>query len=251
MVSDKRQKASPPPPNPLELEQVQVSSFTSRGAIPKPTGLRVRPKPFKSGIARRATSHPQRQLRDECYSALLPVLLIATVWCFGCYLYLWISLYKSFNTDTDDRSIVFHKHKRKDIMAIQLEQFLAGSAAENYADEHDNAEDNNVKGGWSNNALPVSHHNNTNSSLLEQIGNPIIAKQIQSTLISRTGFPNLVLGAYLEPPLPLEEVNGNSFMKLRDHAPQNLTYISYPYQQHMQAKNNQPKDLMPGACSRH
>mmetsp|Transcript_10732 Transcript_10732/g.23779 ORF Transcript_10732/g.23779 Transcript_10732/m.23779 type:complete len:983 (+) Transcript_10732:105-3053(+) len=237
MGSDERLLVSPSPPKPLP------SSLSSRGSIPKPAGLRVRPNAIRNGITRKS-KHPSRQL-NECYSALLPVLVIACVWCFGCYLYLWISLYQSFNSGIDDSSgghtIIFNK--RKDILAIKLEQFLVGSAPENDTSVNNNAEDGVAEDGGS-----------KNSSLLEQIGNPFIAKQIQSTLISRTGYPNLVLGAYLEPPLPMANVNGDAFMKLRTHTPQNLTYISYPYQ-HIQTNNNdgttdnQPKEPTPGACS--
>ena len=194
--------------------------------------LRVRPKSV--GRHTKNNIHTSTQ-QNEFYSALLPVLLIAAVWCFGCYVYLWISLYKSFSEDIDEVNghIVF-KNKRRDILAIKLEQFLTGDTDVNIGNDT-----------WFNShSLPVSYYSGK-ITLLDQIGDIQIAKQIQSALADKTEYPNLILGAYLEPQLMTEEVNGHSFMKLRTDTPQNLTYISYPYQQ--QSKESA---IPPGACSK-
>ena len=241
MRSNKHRKASP-----SSLPSPTLPTLGLPNSIPPPprgtaqkhnhnSTLRVRPKSGRKSISKHTNNiHTSTQLKNECYSALLPVLLIAAVWCFGCYVYLWVSLYKSFSEDIDEQNghIVF-KNKRRDILAIKLEQFLTGDTDDNIGNDT-----------WFNShALPVSYYSG-NSTLLDQIGDITIAKQIQSALVDKTEYPNLILGAYLEPLLMTEEVNGNSFMNLRTHTPQNLTYISYPY-------GHQSKEpIIPGACSK-
>ncbi|KAL7548927.1 hypothetical protein ACHAWF_012195 [Thalassiosira exigua] len=179
--------------------------------------------------------------RNECYSALLPVLVIAAVWCFGCYIYVWVSLFRSFARVHDDGD-QFSFNKREDVLAIKLEQFLAGGSSRD-----DQAPERAIGTGL--------NESNVSSAILQDIlTNPAVQEQIQSTLVSRTGYPNLVLGAYLEPPLPLEETNGSATerMKLREHTPQNLTYASYPYklkQSGVGATYNSPDGQGIGACS--
>ncbi|KAL7541803.1 hypothetical protein ACHAXR_011234 [Thalassiosira sp. AJA248-18] len=241
MDSGKRKRSSSPPPPALPARSTSHS-----GAALKPDGLRVRPSAARSPVARKSNPSKQRHLKDECYSALLPALLIAVVWCFGCYIYLWISLYQSFTEDIGDHGdhVVFNK--RKDILAVKLEEFLVGNTPDNTAAGNYSAK-NYVVG-----VLEATNYNdiNFNTTLFGQIADANVAKMMQSALISQTGYPNLILGAYLEPPLLMEKVNGDSIqrMRLRSHTPKDLTYISYPYK-YLQTKGHASESKPHGACS--
>ena len=101
-------------------------------------------------------------------------------------------------------------------------------------------------------------HGNSSPPLERHLGNTSIAERVREILIARTGYPNLLLGAYLEPPLPLLPVvetsdRGESRMKMRVHAPQNLTYVSYPPPPHRKNIAKHGDDVMndqpAGACS--
>ncbi|KAL9186044.1 hypothetical protein ACHAXT_005282 [Thalassiosira profunda] len=195
------------------------------------------------------TGRPKRKarpsLRDECRAAVLPSLVIGAVWCLGCYIYLWISLYRSFTEEiaNDGKHIQFNK--RRDVLAIKLEQFLAGKEG---PPEGEEGESDALDGGQGNGTGSRAIHPSSyvSASLLENIADQTIARQIQSTLVSKTGYPNLVLGAYLEPLLPTEEGDGGTVerLKLRTQSPRELTYASYPYQR------PDPHKPMVGACAR-
>ena len=134
---------------------------------PRRRRYRVGQSKGRQSIARHTNNniHTSTQLKSECYSALLPVLLIAAVWCFGCYVYLWVSLYKSFSEDIAEQNghIVF-KNKRRDILAIKLEQFLTGDTDDNIGNDT-----------WFNShALPVSYYS----------GNCYVSNLIQQSKIS-------------------------------------------------------------------
>ena len=187
--------------------------------------LRVRPNPKIKNINNNNTRKSQK-IKDECFSAFVPILVIAIVWCFGCWIMAWATLYQSFS-DSTNNSHAFSK--REDILAIKLRQFLGDP----------------IK------SIGKSEQSQQNT-ILQQIINPEISNKIQSILVSELGFPQLLLGAFLEPPLLLRHdksnsssnendnnENGNNMhgtsddsfprMELRTHTPQDLTYISYPY----------------------
>ena len=212
----------------------------------------------------------ERLWGDRCcrrsYSLRRPVLfLIVSVWCLGMYCRLWISLYRSFDGahDADVSGFSLGKFtvssRRRDLLAIRLRRFLNGGGG-GPSGRHDTAaetktDDGAADGRSDGHASPKSfqHRTNGNSFSLErQLGNPSIAEQVREILISRTGHPNLVLGAYLEPPLPLlvgTSNDGESLMKMRVHAPQNLTYVSYPPHRKNIVNGGAIMDNQPGACS--
>eukprot|EP00986_Skeletonema_menzelii_P005799 scaffold2145_cov136-Skeletonema_menzelii.AAC.4 len=160
--------------------------------------LRVRSKRRKANQEHRFMGI----IRNECFPALVPVLAIFGVYLFVCWIMVWISMYKSLNDIGDDHE-QHHFNKRNDIIAMRLEQFLSGRRT----------------------ALDNSDSQNQHHFSLSQIIDQDNAKQIQSSLLAKTGYPQLTLGAYLEPPLSIDEA-GN--MKARVHTPQDLTHVTYP-----------------------
>ena len=194
--------------------------------------------------------------RRRSYPLRRPVslFLIVSVGCLlGLYCRLWISLYRSFDGahDADDVGGIGLGHfvvseGRRDPLTVGLQRYLNGTKTDDGATADGKSD---VR------ASPESSHHRTNgnsSSLERQLGNPSIAEQVRAILISRTGSPNLLLGAYLEPPLPLlvgTSNDGESLMKMRVHAPQNLTYVSYPPRRKNIVYGDAIMNNQPGACS--
>mmetsp|Transcript_9039 Transcript_9039/g.18100 ORF Transcript_9039/g.18100 Transcript_9039/m.18100 type:complete len:885 (-) Transcript_9039:2268-4922(-) len=165
---------------------------------------------------RKASNHENRFsgiLRNECFPALVPVLAIFGVYLFVCWIMVWVSMYRSLNDIDDDHGQQHHFNKRNDIIAMRLEQFLSGRRTAESADSQ-------------------SHVQFSLSQIIDQDN----AKQIQSSLLAKTGYPQLTLGAYLEPPLSIDEASGK--MKARVHTAQDLTHVTYPLNE------------MNGACSK-
>lgn len=142
-------------------------------------------------------------IRNECFPALVPVLAIFGVYLFVCWIMVWISMYKSLNDIDGDSSQQHNFNKRNDIIAMRLEQFLSGRRT----------------------AANFNSQNNQRFSL-SQIIDHDNAKHIQSSLLAKTGYPQLTIGAYLEPPLAIDAASGK--MKARVYTPQHLTHVSYP-----------------------
>lgn len=161
-------------------------------------------------------------LRNECVPSLVPVLAIFGVYLFICWVMVWISMYKSLN-DIDDNHDHHRFNKRKDIIVMRLEQFLS------------------TDGGR------ADSQNRITQLSLGQIIDQDLTKNIQSSLLAKTGYPQLTLGAYLEPPLPIDEASGK--MKARMHSPQDLTHVTYPY--HYSQPQTNAKQNKRGACFEH
>ena len=172
----------------------------------------------------------RRPVADECYAAALPAFLIFGVWAVGCYLYVWLELCRSLAAV--DVASGDHPHAldaRRDVIR-KLDQFLTGARtserSEHAAAKRPNTQDEG------------------------RIADPIMANRIQSTLMSRTGYPNLILGAYIEPPLSVKGEGESARMVLRAHTPHQLKHTSYPYQpQQLAAQGEKRHQTMPGACS--
>ncbi len=161
-------------------------------------------------------------IRNECFPALIPVLAIFGVYLFVCWIMIWISMYKSLN-DIDDEHDQHRFNKRNDIIAMRLEQFLSGRRTAEGADSQ-------------------NHIGFSLSQIIDQ-GN---AKHIQTSLLAKTGYPQLIIGAYLEPPLSIDKLSGK--MKARVQSPQELTHVTYPYYQYNQTQTDAEHDKMVGAC---
>lgn len=157
-----------------------------------------------------------KTLKQECRSALLSVCVIAAVWSFWCWLLIWWRLYRSFNTSTSD---VFEISTRRDVLAARLKQL---------SDATDTVEANDVS------------FTSNNTWILEKLSDPRITKQVRRKLIADMQYPQLILGAYLEPPLKTDD---KGFLQLRTHAPNNLTHVLYPF------KKNDKESTTMGACS--
>ena len=142
-------------------------------------------------------------IRNECFPALVPVMAIFGVHLFVCWMMIWMSMYSSLN-DVDSEHYQHHFNKRNDIIAMRLQQFLSGRR--------------DAKATW--------NQNNAQISLSEIIDQDNL-KQIQSTLQAKTGYPQLILGAYLELPLPVDEATGK--MKPRLYSQHDLTHVTYPH----------------------
>jgi hypothetical protein len=82
-----------------------------------------------------------------------------------------------------------------------LRRFLNG--AEGSSPENDESDDVAADGRGDARASPRPRGLGRVPHAMGRIGDPIVARRVRSALISRTGHPNLVLGAYLEPPLPI------------------------------------------------
>ncbi|KAL7470247.1 hypothetical protein ACHAXS_010487 [Conticribra weissflogii] len=165
-------------------------------------------------------------LSNECYSALLPILIITAVWCFCCWLMTWVTLYESFSDSTNNSGVFSN---RKDILATKLRQFLGDESS----------------------AVGTGGQD---LSILGQITNPQFLRKIHSILLDGIGYPQLSLNAYLEPPLRWEKNHqilsnqSTPHMRLRVFTPQNLTLASYPFQLLTNgAKDNPIRGI--GACS--
>jgi len=196
----------------IALSQLTTSNTPTSG------NLRIRRRKSNSKKSKK------KQLSNECYSALLPILIITAVWCFCCWLMAWITLYQSFTDSTNNSGVLSN---RKDILATKLREFLG--------------DDNSAVG-----------KEGKGTSILGQITNPRLLKKIQSILLDEIGYPQLSLSAYLEPPLRLEsnqqnETNQSTLhMKLRALTPHNLTLASYP----IQLPRGEDKSIHSiGACS--
>src|SRR5210317_1183715 len=144
--------------------------------------LRVRSK-------RHETNRFRSIFRNECYPALIPVLSILGVYLCICYIFIWVSMYNSFTGDsTVDIHDPRHLNKRHDIIAMRLERFLSGSK---YPTE----------------TTAAGEKNYTQFSLSQIIDRDFLSN-VQSSLLSQTGYPQLILSAYLEPPLSIDASSG-------------------------------------------
>jgi len=179
--------------------------------------LRVRSK-------RHETNRFSSIFRNECYPALIPVLSILGVYLCICYIFIWVSMYNSFTGDsTIDIHDPRHLNKRHDIIAMRLERFLSGSK---YPTE----------------TTAAGEKNYTQFSLSQIIDRDFLSN-VQSSLLSQTGYPQLILSAYLEPPLSIDASSGK--MKRRMQTPEDLTLVKYPYEQ-IHSQTNNAKNV--GAC---
>lgn len=131
-------------------------------------------------------------------------------------------MYKSLN-DINGEHDQHHFNKRHDIITMRLEQFLSGRRAAVGAESQ--------------------HHVGFSLSQIIDQGSSI---HIQKSLLAKTGYPQLILGAYLEPPLLIDKASGK--MKARVHSPQELTHVTYPYYQNNQTQTDVEHDKMIGAC---
>eukprot|EP00804_Cyclotella_cryptica_P007356 CCRYP_002581-RB/>CCRYP_002581-RB protein AED:0.02 eAED:0.02 QI:292/1/1/1/1/0.75/4/1197/795 len=174
---------------------------------------RLRVRPTSRNGKERTSSQQKRYQRDKkCRSTLLPMLVIAVVWSLGCWLVIWMRMYQSFTVlDFKNDALRGKFGKREHILAVKLKQVLDGSTSIGIINASYSSSDNMLK---------------EPSPVLSQLFDPAISKQVQSMLLSDIKYPQLILGAYLEPPLPLDN---NGRLQLRTHTPANLTYVSYPY----------------------
>jgi hypothetical protein len=207
--------------------------------------------------------------RPRSHSSRRPLLFFAVAvwWCLGPYCRLWMSLYRSFDGAYDDADVdalgpgrFAASGRRRDLSAVGLRRFMSGGVGGRSGRDATAAETKTGDGAVDGESdavesrEPSQRRTNGNSpSLEQQLWSPIIAERVRAVLISRTGYPNLVLGAYLEPPLPLlAEVSndGESLMKMRVHGPRNLTYVPYPPHRKNLVNGGAIMDNQPGACSR-
>lgn len=151
----------------------------------------------------------KRELKEECRIALMPVFVIAAVWLLGCWVLIWAKMYQSFNEDLTNHPLSILENRRN-ILSARLRQVL------------DHGDSTNYDSSW----------------VLKRLAKHDDMKQVQELLMKDFQYPQLVLGAYLEPPLQTDE---KGLLKLRTHSPENLTYTSYSY------KKNESSTL--GACS--
>lgn len=175
------------------------------------TPARLRFRPSESG-----------RKKGRLATIIMPTLaIIAAGMSLGCWLFIWIRLFQSLAQDSMN-DVLPKLGKREDILAFRMKQYLNGtSQAES-------------KKGFSS--------TNTNSSwVLKRLIDPQISKRVQEVLLSETRYPQLILGAFIEPPLQIDD---NGFLQLRTHSPDNLTYASYPYK-----LGSNDSSIKKGACS--
>lgn len=157
--------------------------------------------------------------KERCRSATTPVLVTIAAWSLGCWLLIWIQLFQSFTEHSTD--VIPKLDKRDHILALRMKQDLNSQTQTEL--KH---------------ALPSS---NSNSSwILERLIDQEISKRVREILLSETQYPQLILGAFIEPPLQIDD---NGFLQLRTQSPENLTYASYPY------KLGSNDSKINGACS--
>ena len=182
------------------------------------SGLRVRPSPRSGNRQHEA----QQRIKKECQSALLPVFVIASVWSLGCWFLIWVRLYQTFTDDlTKDPRGNFGNKRYIDV--LKLKQIL----------------DRNASAVKKVQSLSAGV-NLQPESVLERLIDDENSKQVQQLLMSYTQYPQLILGAFLE---PSQQKDDSSLLELRTHVPGNLTYASYPYKKSV----NETNAL--GACS--
>lgn len=190
-------------------------------ATNKTPGLRVRRTALKSnGYIPGSRTKYRTKAKEECHSALLPVFVIAAVWSLGCWLLIWIRLYSSFTEDSTGGPLTSLGKRRDNILAIRLKQLLDGNVL---------TETTNFS------SRTGSIDMQKFDLVLKQMYDSNITKRVQDLLMADSQHPQLVLGAYLEPPL---ELDANEHMKLRTHGPDALTHVSYPYNQNPNATRN-------------
>jgi hypothetical protein len=159
---------------------------------------------------------------------------------------MWSSIYRSFADDVSasvgvDELVGGHHHRR-------LRRFSIGSVGSTTSGNNKDED--------------------TSSHADRIIGNTIVARRVQSALIARTGHPNLILAAYVEPeppPPPTTEEDGGKknddgdesypVMTLRVQTPGDLTYIPYPPpvrrgNDQLDIRNDRDRSPPEGACSR-
>ena len=185
-------------------------------AIMASQGLRIRPTHRSGNEHKVAHKQCRRTNKKECHSAALPVCVIASVWSFGCWLLIWVRLYRSFTEVSLNDEFTFGT--RRDILAARQRQFVYGV---NSTETRDTSTISN------------------NAWILERLVDPEISIQVQKKLIADTQYPQLILEAFLEPSLQTDD---NGSLKLRTNTPDNLTRVSYPYKKY-------DKESSIGACS--
>ncbi|KAL7517720.1 hypothetical protein ACHAWX_002618 [Stephanocyclus meneghinianus] len=160
-----------------------------------------------------STSQQTRYQRGKyCHSALLTVLVIAAIWSLVCWLVIWMRLYQSFAVqDFKYDGLPGSVGQRGDVFAVKLKQF---------PDEKAPITINNPSYSSSHTML------NDRSPIMSRLFDPQISEKVQRLLMSNTQYPQLILDAYLEPPLQLDD---NGRLQLRYHTPDDLTHVSYPY----------------------
>ena len=193
----------------------------------KTSGLRVRRAALKSN-GRKTVSRSKYRSKavKECHSALLPIFVITAVWSLGCWFLIWIRLYSSFTEDSAADPLSSLGKQRDNILAIRLKQFLDG----NIPSESKYISSSNDR----TNPMHDIH------LVLKQAYDSEITKRVQQLLMADSQHPQLILGAYLEPPI---EIDANGYMKLRTQGPDKLTHVPYPYQNFNEFRNTI------GACS--
>ena len=169
---------------------------------------------------RSQSSRSDARARDssDFRSALLPVLLVASTWCFICWTSIWLSLYESFSDDVGDKRLF---RGGQGVLAKKLEQFLAGS--------------------------PSPEKVERTESVLRRIADPDSSSKLQQYLKqSLGGYPNFIIEAFLETPLKFESDGTERLASRASNKPQGLVRTAYPYDRGS-ASSNVDKQ---GACSR-